>query len=137
MHGLRAGVLALLVVGASSLADIPVKGGCVIGMGQPPVKNPVDLIIDYAQLYRSSYGRFKAEERRVRSVISDLLEAKYWTQDQVTRFAIQQRELLYIGIASDLAVGRVDRGELPAYVESVDEKIREIELQLGCTVLPG
>ena len=59
-------VLVPLVASTAS-ADIPVKGGCVIGTGQPPAtENPVAKIVDYARLYRDSYMSFKNEERRVR-----------------------------------------------------------------------
>ena len=136
----RRGKVWILLLAATAAftvrGDIPVKGGCVMGTGQPlPSENPIAKIVDYARLYRESYMQYKNEERRVRDEISDLMAAKYWTQAEVTGFTIQQRELLYIGVASDLAIGRISQEQLPAYVDSIDRKIIDIELELGCQLV--
>jgi len=135
-------VIAMVVVaGAAVAAEIPVKGGCVIGHGRTPGSPGADDAIktmrSYAALYRNSYRTYKGEERRVRRAMSDLLELKHWTQSEVLQFGIHQRELLYIGVAADLAIGRVSDSELPAYAASIERKIIEIETELGCELLPA
>ncbi len=73
----------------------------------------------------------------MRRAMSDLLERKYWTQSEVTMFGAHQRELLYIGVAADLAIGRVADSELADYAASIERKIIEIETELGCELLPA
>ncbi len=52
-------------------------------------------------------------------------------------FGAHQRELLYIGVAADLAIGRVADSELADYAASIERKIIEIETELGCELLPA
>ncbi len=144
MRGKSAAVMllaAVLVTNMAVAAEIPIKGGCVIGHGRAPggpgAEAAIKAMRSYAQLYRNSYRTYKGEERRVRRAMSDLLERKYWTQSEVTMFGAHQRELLYIGVAADLAIGRVADSELAAYAASIEQKIIEIETELGCELLPA
>jgi hypothetical protein len=135
-------IIAMIVVtGAAVAAEIPIKGGCVIGHGRTPggpgADDAIKTMQSYAALYRNSYRTYKGEERRARRAMSDLLELKHWTQSEVIQFGIHQRELLYIGVAADLAIGRVSASELPAYAASIERKIIEIETELRCELLPA
>ena len=128
-------LLALLPLG-TVLAEIPIKGGCVLGQSQAVHGlSPADAeahIREYARLYVKSYSSYKREERDVRRKTSDYLELEGWTQADVVGFTHEQRELLYISVASELAVGKIDSSELPGYVVAIEGKIDEIEVELGC-----
>ena len=65
------------------------------------------------------------------------MELDKWTQDDVVGFTLEQRRLLLISIAGELAVGKIDSSELPGYIIAIDRKIDEIEVELGCEPAPG
>ena len=130
-------MVATLVTIASA-ADIPIKGGCIIGEsqvahGMAPAEAQ-QRIIDYAREYVQNYSAYSNNKIETRRQTADFLERKKWTQEDVVGFTRKQRELLYISIAGELATGKIDRGDLPAYVEAIDRKIREIEVDLGCVL---
>lgn len=136
--------MILLVFGAlpgvAAGADIPVKGGCVLGESQLAhglsAKEAQSRIIQYARLYVQSYASYNREKSDARRRASDYLELDGWTQADIIGFTRRQRELLYISVGGELAVGKLDSSELPGYVAAIDQKIQDIEVELGCQVLP-
>ena len=130
----------ILLPGLCFAADIPIKGGCIVGESQAahglPAADAQARIIEYARQYVQSYSAYNGEKRNARRKASEYLELKAWTQDDIVGFTRRQRELLYISVAGELATGRIDTSALPGYVAAIDEKIQEIELELGCDVLP-
>lgn len=133
-------LIACAVPGSAAAADIPIRGGCVLGESQLAhglsAADAEARIIQYARQYVQSFASYNNQKRDARRKASDYLELKAWTQDDVTGFTRQQRELLYISVAGELATGKIDTSELPGYVAAIDAKIREIEVELGCGVLP-
>jgi hypothetical protein len=131
----------LLIPLTAWAADIPIKGGCVLGESQLAHGVSSDeaqqTMITYARLYVQNYKSYIDQKRDVRRKASDFMELKGWTQHDIIGFTRQQRELLYISVAGELAVGKVSVDELPGYVTAIDDKIREIEEELGCDVMPG
>jgi hypothetical protein len=133
-------ILLLLIPLTSFAADIPIKGGCVLGESQIAhglsEADAQQAMIKYARLYVQNYKSYVDQKRDVRRSASDFLELKGWTQQDIIGFTRQQRELLYISVAGELAVGKVSTDELPGYVAAIDDKIREIEVELGCDMMP-
>lgn len=129
-----------MVPGLVTAADIPVHGGCVLGESQLahglPAADAQARILQYARQYIQSYASYNNRKRDARRKASDYLELKAWTQEDIVAFTRQQRELLYISVAGELATGKIDRSELPGYIAAIDDKIRDIELELGCDVVP-
>lgn len=134
-------LLLLILPGIVFAADIPIKGGCVLGESQVAhgvsEADAQQAMISYARLYVQNYKSYIDRKRDVRRKASDYLELKGWTQEDIIGFTREQRELLYISVAGELAVGKVSADELPGYVAAIDDKIREIEVELGCGVMPG
>lgn len=134
-------LLLLIVPGLAVGADIPIKGGCVLGESQLahglPAAEAQARIIGYARRYVQSYASYNDQKRNARRKASDYLELKAWTQADIIGFTRQQRELLYISVGGELATGKIDQSELPGYVAAIDQKIRDIEVELGCAVMPG
>ena len=134
-------VLLLLLGAAPVYGQFSIEGGCLIGAramnGNKPPAEPIDAIKQYTSRYRKNYKAIKQEERRVRSVIAGLWELDVWTQKEVVQFTEQQRKLLYISVAGQLANGQISDSELPAYAASINERITELEVQLGCKLLPA
>lgn len=130
----------LLLPGVVFAADIPIKGGCVVGESQVahglPAAEAQARIIQYARQYVQSYASYNNQKRDTRRKASDYLELKAWTQEDIVGFTRRQRELLYISVAGELATGRIDTSALPGYVAAIDQKIQDIEIELGCNVLP-
>jgi len=130
----------LLLPGLAQAADIPLKGTCVVGESQVahglPAAEAQARIVQYARQYVQSYASYNNEKRAARRKASDYLELKAWTQDDIVGFTRRQRELLYISVAGELATGRIDTSALPGYVAAIDQKIQDIEIELGCDVLP-
>lgn len=122
-------------------ADIPIKGGCVLGESQlahgMSGTDAQARIIQYARRYVQSYASYNDQKRDIRRKASDYLELKAWTQKDIIGFTRQQRELLYISVAGELATGKIDMSELSGYVAAIDQKINDIEVELGCDVMPG
>lgn len=125
----------------ASYADGHIRGGCVIGESAIAHSrtNP-EAVMDirrYAQLYVSNFQKFRKTERGLRSKINELLALEQWAQADVIAFTKQQRELLYLSVGSQLATGRITADELPEYAALIRQKIADIEIELGCDVLPG
>ncbi|MGI9343166.1 MAG: hypothetical protein ACR2QV_09955 [Gammaproteobacteria bacterium] len=133
-------ILLLLIPLTSFAANIPIKGGCVLGESQLAhglsEADAQQAMIKYARLYVQNYKSYVDQKRDVLSAARDFLELKGWTQQDIIDFTRQQRELLYISVAGELAVGKISTDELPGYVAAIDDKIREIETELGCGVMP-
>lgn len=137
--------LILLVFGAltglASAADIPLKGGCVLGESQLAhglsANDARARIIQYARLYVQSYASFNREKSDARRRAGNYLELKAWTQNDVIGFTREQRELLYISVGGELAGGKIDATELPGYIAAIDQKVQDIEIELGCQILPA
>jgi len=142
---MRRSLLILLVFGAfpglAAGADIPIEGGCVLGESQlvhgVPASEAQARIVGYARLYVQSYASYNREKSDARRKASAYLELKAWTQDDIIGFTRRQRELLYISVGGELATGKIDSSELPGYVAAIDQKIQDIEVELGCEVLPA
>jgi len=117
-------------------AEIPIKGGCALGESQlAHGLAPADAqarIIQYARLYVQSYASYNRQQRDARRNASEYLELKSWTQEDIIAFTRQQRELLYISIGGELATSKIDTNELPGYVAAIDQRIQDIEIELGC-----
>ena len=131
----------LVLVMSNAIADGHISGGCVIGEsavahGRTDPEAVTD-IRRYAQLYTVNFQKFRKTERGIRAAINELLELEQWTQADIISFTKQQRELLYLSIGSQLATGRITVDELPGYAGSIRQKITDIEIELGCDVLPG
>jgi len=124
-----------------AFADERIEGGCVIGEsamahGRSDSQAVAD-IRSYAQLYVSNFQKFRKTERSVRAAINELLELEQWTQTDIVAFTNRQRELLYLSVGSQLATGRIMTDELPEYARTIRERITDIEVELGCDILPG
>jgi len=119
-------------------ADIPIKDGCVVGMSQSNIglsaATAERRIRDYANLYNRDYSNYKGQERKARSTAYSYMELKSWTQEEVLGFIFQQRELLYISVGGELALGRIDTAALPGYVAAIEQKVTDLEIELGCTL---
>jgi hypothetical protein len=122
-------------------AEIPVDGGCVIGASEQAhglsTEEASARIVQYARRYVQNYASWNRTKIDARRRASDYLELKKWTQDDVVGFTRYQRELLYIRVAGELATGRIDTGDLPGYVAAIDNQILDIEIELGCDVMPA
>jgi hypothetical protein len=122
-------------------ADIPVDGGCALGESQLAhglsAADSETRIKQYARLYVQSYRSYNRQKSDTRRQANDYMELDAWTQNEIIGFTRLQRELLYISVGGELAVGKIDSSELPGYVAAIDQKIREIEVELGCQLLPG
>jgi hypothetical protein len=122
-------------------ADGNVKGTCIVGESAVAHgrtdPQAVDDIRRYANMYVSNFQKFRKTERSIRAAINELLELKQWTQVDIISFTKQQRELLYLSVGSQLATGRIMDYELPGYAGTIRQKITDIEIELGCEVLPG
>ena len=129
-------LLASLFGSAAAGADVPIKDDCVLGQSQLiHGLSPADAearIKQYARLYVENYSSYKRGERDTRRQMNGYLGLDVWTQDDIVGFTRQQRELLFISIAGELAVGKIDTSELPGYVVAIERKIHEIEVELGC-----
>ena len=55
-------------------------------------------------------------------------------EEEVLGFIYQQRELLYISVGGELALGRIDTDALPGYVAAIEQKVTDLEIELGCTM---
>jgi hypothetical protein len=87
-------------------------------------------------LYVGNFQKFRKTERSVRAEINDLLDLEQWTQADIIAFTRQQRELLYLSIGGQLATGRLTSDELAEYARTIRQKITDIEIELGCDILP-
>ena len=121
-------------------ADIPIKDGCTQGASQLAhglsATAAEARIREYARLYVGSYSSYNRQKSDIRRKTNRYLELDEWTQSDIIGFTGQQRELLYISVAGELAVGRIDTSELPGYVVAIDRKIHDIEVELGCNISP-
>ncbi len=134
-------VICFVLSMASSVADERIKDGCVIGEsaivhGRSESQAVADMR-RYAQLYVSNFQRYRKTERSVRAQINALLELEQWTQADIVMFTKQQRELLYLSIGMQLATGRITADELSGYAGSVRQRIADIEIELGCDLMPA
>ena len=123
----------------SAQSQIPIEGGCELGLSQAfhglPADQAIMRIKQYANLYTRDYSGFKNQERKSRRTANQFMLLDSWEQDTVIAFTREQRQLLYISIGGELAQGRVSVDELPDYVVAIDAKINDIEAQLGCRKL--
>ena len=124
-----------------ALADEHIKGGCVIGASDAAHgRSDPEAIADmqrYAQLYVSSFQKYRKTERTVRLGINELLELEQWTQADIIVFTKRQRELLYLSVGMRLATGRTTADELPNYASTIRNRITDIEVELGCDMPAG
>jgi len=131
--------IGLLFVSAAG-AQIPIKGGCVVGESQLAHALPAAVaeqhIKNYARLYAENYSGYKRKERTVRSKARSYMELDGWTQEDVIGFTADQRELLYISVGGELAMGKVDASQLPGFAAAIERKVYELEVQLGCEMPP-
>ena len=123
------------------LADERIKGGCTIGAsdaahGRSDPQAAMDMQ-RYANLYVSSFQKYRKTERTVRLGINKLLELEQWTQTDIVAFTKQQRELLYLSVGMRLATGRTTADELPGYASTIRNRITDIEVELGCDMPAG
>lgn len=130
----------LVVTLPAAFADERIKGGCTIGEsalahGRSDAAAVTDMR-RYAQLYVKNFQKFRKTERSVRAEINDLLDLEQWTQADIIAFTRQQRELLYLSIGGQLATGRLTSDELAEYARTIRQKITDIEIELGCDILP-
>jgi hypothetical protein len=140
---LKKSVIALLIVALPGLvgaANIPIEGGCVLGESQvahgiSPAQAEA-RIIQHARRYVQSIGSYNRAKVETRRRASAYLELKAWTQSDIIGFTRLQRDLLYIRVAGELATSRIDTSELPGYVAAIDQQIQDIEIELGCAMLP-
>jgi hypothetical protein len=127
-----------LCLSSAAAAEIPIKDGCMIGMSQATYGLDATVaerrIRDYANLYNGDYSNYKNQERRARSKAYAYMELKSWTQEEVLGFILQQRELLYISVGGELALGKINVAELPGYVAAIERKVYDLEVELGCTM---
>lgn len=118
-----------------------VRGGCTIGESSiahgRPDQDAVAEIRRNAQLYVTNFQKFRKSEFALREAINELLELEQWTQADIVVFTREQRELLYLSVGRQLATGRITTDELPEYVRTIRQRITDIEVELGCDVLPG
>jgi len=136
-------LIALLITvfpGAVGAANIPIEGGCVLGEsrlahGISPAQAE-ERIIQYARRYVQSIASYNRTKTDTRRRASQYLELKAWTQSDIIGFTRLQRELLYIRVAGELANGRIDTSDLPGYIAAIDQQIQDIEIELGCDMLP-
>jgi hypothetical protein len=131
-------LILALCLSTAMAADIPIKDGCVVGMSQANIglsaATAERRIRDYANLYNRDYSNYKGQERKARSTAYSYMELKSWTQEEVLGFIFQQRELLYISVGGELALGRIDTTVLPGYVAAIEQKVTDLEIELGCTL---
>ncbi len=140
---LKKTIIALLfaaLTGLAGAADIPIEGGCVLGESQlahglSPAQAEA-RIIQYARRYVQSIASYNRAKTDTRRGASEYLELKAWTQSDIIGFTRLQRELLYIRVAGELATSRIDTSDLPGYVAAIDQQIQDIEIELGCDMLP-
>jgi len=125
----------------TAIADDRIKGGCVVGESAiVHGRSDAEAVTDmrrYAQLYVSSFQKYRKTERSVRAGINELLELEQWTQANIVAFTKYQRELLYLSIGMQLATGRVTADELPEFARTIRQKITDIELELNCDIVSG
>jgi hypothetical protein len=131
----------LVMAMPAALANENIKGGCIIGASDAAHgRSDPQAVVDmqrYAQLYVSSFPKYRKTERVVRLGINELLELEQWTQTDIIAFTKQQRELLYLSIGMQLATGRTTADELPGYASTIRTRITDIEIELGCDMPPG
>jgi hypothetical protein len=131
-------LILALCLSTAMAADIPIKDGCVVGMSLTThglsAAAAERRIRDYANLYNRDYSNYKGQERKARSTAYSYMELKSWTQEEVLGFIFQQRELLYISVGGELALGRIDTTVLPGYVAAIEQKVTDLEIELGCTM---
>ncbi len=131
----------LVMAMPAAFADERIKGRCIVGEsaiahGRSNAQAVEDMR-GFARLYVSNFQKYRKAERGVRAAINELLELEQWTQTDIIAFTKQQRELLYLSVGSQLANGRVMADELPEIARTIRQKITDIELELGCDLLPG
>ena len=118
-----------------------VRGGCTVGESAIAHGRPdADAVADIrrqAQLYVTNFQKFRKSEFALREAINELLELEQWTQADIIAFTKEQRELLYLSVGRQLATGRITTDELPEYARTIRQRITDIEVELGCDVLPG
>ena len=118
-----------------------VRGGCTVGESAVAHGRPdADAVTDIrrqAQLYVTNFQKFRKSEFALREAINELLELEQWTQADIIAFTKEQRELLYLSVGRQLATGRITTDELPEYARTIRQRITDIEVELGCDVLPG
>jgi len=131
----------LMLVMPVAFADGRIRDGCVIGeSAMAHGRTDPEAVMDmrrYAQLYAGNFQGFRKTERSIRAAINELLVLEQWTQADIVSFTKRQRELLYLSVGSQLATGRITTDELPGYAGTIRQKITDIEIELGCEVLPG
>jgi len=118
-----------------------IKGGCILGESEfAHGRTDSQVVVDirrYAKMYVDNFQKYRNIERIIREGINALLELDQWTQADIVEFTKQQRELLYLSVGKQLATGRVTADVLPAYARTIRKKISDIEVELGCEVLPS
>ncbi len=140
---IRTGVMLcawLMVLPSAVFADGHVRGGCVVGESAithgRSDPEAIKEIQGHAQLYVKNFQKFRKSESGIRTDINKLLELDQWTQADIIEFTKHQTELLYLSVGKQLATGRIMVDELAGYVNTIRQKITDIEVELGCTVLP-
>jgi len=125
----------------AALADEHIKGGCTIGASDAAHgRSDPEAVMDmqrFANLYVSSFQKYRKTERTVRLRINELLALEQWTQADIVTFTKQQRELLYLSVGMRLANGRTTADELPGYASEIRKRITDIEIELGCDMPAG
>jgi hypothetical protein len=125
----------------AALANERIEGGCIIGESAMAhgrtIPQAVADMEKNAQLYARSFQQFRNSERRVRKQINELLVLELWTQADIITFTKRQRELLYLSVGKQLATGRITADELPEYARTIRQRITDIEIELGCDLLPN
>jgi len=123
----------------AAFGDERIKGGCVVGeSAMAHGRSDAEAVTDmrrYAQLYVSSFQKYRKTERSIRAGINELLELEQWTQADIVAFTKYQRELLYLSVGMQLATGRTTADELPEYARTVRQRITDIEIELNCDIL--
>jgi hypothetical protein len=133
-------LIAGLLLLSAAFGQIPIDGGCTVGASQQAhavsAADAEARIRGYARRYIESYSGYKRHERDIRRKAYSYMELKGWSQDDVIGFTREQRELLYIAIGGELAQGKIDSSAVPGYVNAIERKMAELEVELGC-ILPS
>ena len=129
-----------LLLSVSAFANPPVEGGCVLGESQIAhglsAAEAEARIRKYARLYVQNYASYKSQERAQGQKAYVYMELDEWTQKEVIGFTREQREFMYMSVASELATGRINADQLPGYATAIERKLFEIEVELGCEMMP-
>jgi hypothetical protein len=124
----------------TAFANPPVEGGCMLGESQIAhgisAEEAEARIRKYARMYVQNYASYKSYERTQGQKAYKYMELDEWTQKEVVGFTREQREFMYMSVGGELATGRVNANQLPGYADAIERKLFDIEVELGCDMMP-